>query len=672
MNNRCSRIAMAIVVALVLVPTLALAQASRSGPTFPVSSGGGSVVMLPDVAHDSVRDRYLSVAEIAHVIIDAQLLNANGGVLANIRVRTGAGTQAPRVAFSPDINNGAGGYLVVWHESVSAKVTQIWGRLISADGALLGGEIAIGLDSNPLVPGSTSNWLMGPSVAYSTGSREFLVAWMGGYTTANDIRFMRLNAAGALLQGTVTTITAGTIDWERDPSVAYNSQQDEFYIAYAGWVNAGNYGFINGQRVKAGTGALIGGATSFGAFSSPLIPSVSYNASLGQYLVGWYNASGGGRAVYGATVNAADGAIVGAVRVLSAYYASYDALDIDYNQSSGDFLLVTHGLNHEDAAVSITAAGVPVDNGFVLTNTPDVRAVTPTGDGNFNPRVAASARNGRYLTVTASKFAAIHGQFAQSAGAGGPPPGPPPPIPRSSDPKFYLDSPAPNSLVQPNFAVAGWSVDLGSEAGAGTGVATVHVWAYPLSGAAPIFVGAANMGVGRPDIAAHFGRGDFANAGFGLSATLPAGSYNLVAFSFSAVAGKFNATALARITVVNQVTAAPNPKMFIDSPGHGSVVQTTFSVGGWAVDLGSTNGPGVNVVHVWAYPSAGSPIFVGATTLNVPRPDVAAHFGGAHFTSSGYSLQGSLPPGSYTLVVFAFSTVSGSFNQAAAVPITVR
>jgi hypothetical protein len=80
----------------------------------------------------------------------------------------------------------------------------------------------------------------------------------------------------------------------------------------------------------------------------------------------------------------------------------------------------------------------------------------------------------------------------------------------------------------------------------------------------------------------------------------------------------------------------------------------------------------VSVVHVWAYPAAGSPIFVGASTMNVSRPDVGAYFGDGRFSSSGYSLQGNLPAGSYTLVVFAFSTASGSFNQAAAVPITVR
>ena len=82
---------------------------------------------------------------------------------------------------------------------------------------------------------------------------------------------------------------------------------------------------------------------------------------------------------------------------------AYDALDFSYNAGSGDFLLVTHGAglqDYEDAAIPINADGSPYDNGFILTNTPDVRPVT-AGDGNFNPRVVSSASEGtisrRYL-----------------------------------------------------------------------------------------------------------------------------------------------------------------------------------------------------------------------------------------------------------------------------------
>ena len=52
-------------------------------------------------------------------------------------------------------------------------------------------------------------------------------------------------------------------DWERDPSVAYNIHQNEFYVTYAGYVDAGGFGVVKGQRIQSGTGSLLGGPTTF-------------------------------------------------------------------------------------------------------------------------------------------------------------------------------------------------------------------------------------------------------------------------------------------------------------------------------------------------------------------------------------------------------------------------
>ena len=51
--------------------------------------------------------------------------------------------------------------------------------------------------------------------------------------------------------------------------------------------------------------------------------------------------------------------------------------------------------------------------------------------------------------------------------------------------------------------LAGWAADL--QAAAGTGVDAVHVWACRRGGGAPIFVGAAEYGGARPDVAAVHG-----------------------------------------------------------------------------------------------------------------------------------------------------------------------
>lgn len=113
--------------------------------------------------------------------------------------------------------------------------------------------------------------------------------------------------------------------------------------------------------------------------------------------------------------------------------------------------------------------------------------------------------------------------------------------------------------------------------------------------------------------------------------------------------------------------------MFIDLPvpEFATTRGTAFMISGWAVDLSSSAGAGIEAIHVWAYPTSGAaPVFVGATTVGHARPDVAGVFG-AQFTGSGYSLQGSLPEGGYNLVVFALSSVAKQFNNAAGVHIRV-
>jgi hypothetical protein len=654
--------ALAAFVALATAPVPAAAQAARTGPTFRIG-GSTSPVILPDVAYDPLHDRYLVVQ--GNGFVEGQLLDANGNRLNAFPVAmgflVGGHSQTPRVAFSPDLNGGQGGYLVTWHESVGS-IAQVRGKLLSHDGGPLSGDIVIALEAG--APGTGSHWTMGAAVAYSSASREFLVTWMGAYPSTQDIRFTRVNTAGTVLHMPVS-ITGGA-DWERDPSVAYNPHQNEFYITYAGYLDAGSFGYVNGQRIQAGTGNLIGGPVTFNRAVATLIPHVEYNPTTQQYVVVWWNSS----AFYGVTVNGATGAVVAGPRVVSTRYFAYDALDFAYNAGSGDFLLVTHGggsQHYEDAAIPINADGSPYDNGFILTNTPDVRPVV-AGDGNFNPRVVSSAARGRYLTVTSSKFVAIHGQFATSSANGGGPT-PPPPTPRAvSQPHMSLDVPSHGQPVSGNFAVSGWALDLG--AASGTGVDTVHVWAQSASTGEWIWLGAANMGVSRPDVAAVFGSANFATSGFGMMATLAPGTYDVNVFAHSLVSGTFNNVQTKRVTVV----APPSrPLMFIDLPvpefatTHG----TLFSISGWAVDLSSSFGSGIEAIHVWAYPTSGAaPIFVGATTPGGHRPDVAGVFGG-QFAPSGYSLQGSLPAGDYNLVVFALSSVARNFNNAAGVHMRV-
>jgi len=106
-------------------------------------------------------------------------------------------------------------------------------------------------------------------------------------------------------------------------------------------------------------------------------------------------------------------------------------------------------------------------------------------------------------------------------------------------------------LLGTGFFVGGWSLDLAAPVGTGTGVDTIHTWAYPVINGvigAPIWIGVANYGVARPDVAAIFGP-QFLNSGFDFTAGLAPGQYFLAVFSHSSVAGTFNALRVLQITV---------------------------------------------------------------------------------------------------------------------------
>ncbi len=238
------------------------------------------------------------------------------------------------------------------------------------------------------------------------------------------------------------------------------------------------------------------------------------------------------------------------------------------------------------------------------------------------------------------------------------------PTPGTLPPAVAIDAPA-GTVAQP-FVIAGWAVDYAAPSG--TGIDAIHVYAYPSDAAGtpiapPQFLGAAAMGGSRPDVATTFGNPNFASAGYGLAVRgVSPGFYNLVVYARSTVTGQWYAERRA-LRVENA------PAMALDVPRPNATVPRPFLVAGWAIDHAAAQGTGVDAVHVYAYPAdasgaiTGSPILVGGAQYGLPRPDVGAIYG-SQFTNSGYQLWGSgLPPGFYSLVAYAHSTVSGAWQH---------
>ena len=102
------------------------------------------------------------------------------------------------------------------------------------------------------------------------------------------------------------------------------------------------------------------------------------------------------------------------------------------------------------------------------------------------------------------------------------------PVPNAA---VSIDAPIEGSTVGQPLYVGGWAIDLASPNT--VGVAALHVYAYPWTGAPPIFLGAPLVGGPRPDVAAAFGA-HYYYSGWGFHASaLPPGTYTLVAHPIS-------------------------------------------------------------------------------------------------------------------------------------------
>jgi hypothetical protein len=221
-----------------------------------------------------------------------------------------------------------------------------------------------------------------------------------------------------------------------------------------------------------------------------------------------------------------------------------------------------------------------------------------------------------------------------------------------------IQSPSAGTLPTTVLRLKGFAVDL--DAPSGTGVDAVHVWAFPASGGA-VFLGVANYGETRSELADMFGA-QFTSAGFSLTAsTLTPGTYTVAAYAHSTVTGTFSAVDTVTVTILASAT-----ELYFSTP-TGPDVYPGFSVAGWAIDSAAPAGTGVDAIHVWAFPAGGGPaILLGTTTTFIARSDVAAARG-SRFLMSGYNVKtANLPPGNYTVVTYAHSTVAQAFNAAEA------
>ena len=231
--------------------------------------------------------------------------------------------------------------------------------------------------------------------------------------------------------------------------------------------------------------------------------------------------------------------------------------------------------------------------------------------------------------------------------------------------RISLESPGPSAVLPSAFAATGWAID--PAAPSGTGVDAIQAYAYPNfgSGQTPLFLGSANYGLARSDVAGSYGE-QFTDSGFALDvASLPAGNYRVFVFAHNVATNGYTAYVYADVVV------APFSALMIDAPAESAVSTSAFEVWGWALDNQAGTGTGIDAVHVYIAPEGGGQVFLGVASLGWARSDVAAIYG-AQFAQAGYHFTVTgMPPGSYVLYVYGHSTATNTFSLVASRPVRV-
>jgi YVTN family beta-propeller protein len=383
-------------------------------------------------------------------------------------------------------------------------------------------------------------------------------------------------------------------------------------------------------------------------------------------------------------LNAADGAVIGSAAVLAGARLARDSsgtpayvVETGFNEPTALRRLAADGASATVIAAGNWVAGAVVTDPCAFEATATATVFGPSG-GTGTLTIPAPA--GCSWTIDPSGFSGLS-VAAPLSGTG---PGtraftvPSSSIARlgtvgirrqtitleQTIPRMNVEFAPGGAVRQEPFTITGWAIDENAFNDGtvipSTGVDQVHVWAYPAGGAAPILVGLATYGVNRPDIAALFGA-KYQPSGFSIRVSnLPTGTYTLAFFAHSNRSNTFS-----NVQTVTVSVQQAGVQIAIDRPSAGVVPTSSgfFFIAGWAVDTSATTGPGIDVVHVWAYPASGAaPIFLGQAAYGGARPDVAAYFGSS-FTNCGYGLSAALSPGDYTLVVFARSAATKQFGS---------
>ncbi|MDO8588331.1 MAG: NBR1-Ig-like domain-containing protein, partial [Armatimonadota bacterium] len=254
-------------------------------------------------------------------------------------------------------------------------------RLNAITGALIGG-------SNWVVnlPGAFNN-----NIAYSPTSDSYLLIWDSGYDIPCPLYATRLNST-AVPVGGIFHVSVGTYRWAGNPSICYNSANNEFFVTWQAYYEPQpdpvTWWDYYARGVRASDGALMGSEIVVSAtLESDCNGDAAYDSDLNRYLVIY---EGGDPSPYGQFISAA-GSLVGSRFVIGGGVYQGGMPGIAWSPITKEYLATWASCcSSSNYGRRLTQTGAFIGEPFRTNG-------SVIGIGNWDPMAVVNTANGEFL-----------------------------------------------------------------------------------------------------------------------------------------------------------------------------------------------------------------------------------------------------------------------------------
>jgi len=221
--------------------------------------------------------------------------------------------------------------------------------------------------------------------------------------------------------------------------------------------------------------------------------------------------------------------------------------------------------------------------------------------------------------------------------------------------KVWIDYPTSGQTISGTYNIYGWALDLNSTSG--TGIDKVSLYLDGAMGSGSL-LGDATF-YARPGLAEVYKNEQLVNSGFKFSwdtTAVSKGTHILYAYAHSPTYGWVYTTRKVNVEgITNQM------KVWIDYPTSGQTISGTYNIYGWALDLNSTSGTGIDKVSLYLDGAMGSGSLLGDATFYA-RPGLAEVYKNEQLVNSGFKFSWdttAVSKGTHILYAYAHSPTYG-------------